>query len=292
MEEPQTSDNFRPAAVLWLSARLRVSGLLQELPGEELKTLLLVFTYLTSQGDFMATPELLASAFNISVGKALGRLERLTSLTWQDTPILAERKTETGLRFFVPSRSLFEEQTHLILPAPPPGGVGEAVLQVFGKAQPRTGGFRSQIIAHSRQTYARPRAQVEAEINHFLGHDDFTEPENATPEVRQQIELLRRLTAQGIATEHAEMLVENYPAERIKRQLDWLQYRPARNPAALLRAAIEHDYEMPPALRFAISNAPKINDEPIIETPDQETDLPPLQVLDDEMPESETADDE
>lgn len=282
LEEPQTNNNFRPAAVLWLSSRLRVSGLLNELPSEELKTLLLVFTYITSNGEFVATPELLASALDVSVGKALSRLERLASLRWQDQPILAERKTESGLRFFSPSPSLFEKQTHLILPAPPSGGVGEAVLQVFGRSQPRIGGYRSEIIARSRQNYARPRAQVEAEINRFLGHDAFDEPENATPEVRQQIELLRRLAAHGIAIEHAETLVQNYLPERIKQQLDWISHRPARNPAALLKAAIENNYEMPPALRFAsppiADPAPQVSDE----MPQTQPNLPPLQFLDSE----------
>lgn len=67
---PQSNGDFTPSSVLWLTPCLRSSGLLQLLPGEELKTLLLVFTFLTPEGGFVATPELLASALETSKSKA------------------------------------------------------------------------------------------------------------------------------------------------------------------------------------------------------------------------------
>ncbi len=57
--------------------------------------------------------------------------------------------------------------------------------------------------------------------------------------------LTLELVEVGIALRKARNLVDSYPSERIRRQLDWLKYRAAKRPASLLIAAIEHDYDAP-----------------------------------------------
>jgi hypothetical protein len=74
-----------------------------------------------------------------------------------------------------------------------------------------------------------------------------------TPE---QAALEQQLMQQGVTPEQAQALVSKFDPLRIRRQLMWLPYRHARNPAGLLITAIEDDYEAPPALRFRKSQPP------------------------------------
>lgn len=55
----------------------------------------------------------------------------------------------------------------------------------------------------------------------------------------------RELTAVGLNPTQVVSLVSLYPEERIRRQLDWLPERHAKNPAALLIRAVEQDWEAP-----------------------------------------------
>jgi hypothetical protein len=49
----------------------------------------------------------------------------------------------------------------------------------------------------------------------------------------------------GLDAEQIQSLLHRFSAERIRRQLDWLSQRQARNPAALLIRAIEQDWSAP-----------------------------------------------
>ncbi len=58
-------------------------------------------------------------------------------------------------------------------------------------------------------------------------------------------ELVLELAHLGVGLRKARSLVDEYPAERIERQLKWLPLRAARRPASLLISAIENDYDPP-----------------------------------------------
>lgn len=58
-------------------------------------------------------------------------------------------------------------------------------------------------------------------------------------------QLILELVQVGVHQRKAENLVRRFPAERIRRQLEWLPYRSARRPAPLVIAAIENDYDKP-----------------------------------------------
>lgn len=58
-------------------------------------------------------------------------------------------------------------------------------------------------------------------------------------------ELVLELVHLGVGLRKARNLVEKYPAELIRRQLEWLPLRSARRPASLLIAAIERDFDAP-----------------------------------------------
>jgi hypothetical protein len=84
-------------------------------------------------------------------------------------------------------------------------------------------------------------------IGELLPGDDSRKLEPAPDEMplSAREELVLELVHVGISLRKARHLVDRYPAERIRRQLDWLPRRPARRPAPLLIAAIENDYDPP-----------------------------------------------
>jgi hypothetical protein len=91
--------------------------------------------------------------------------------------------------------------------------------------------------------YARPRAEVEREIAEVNGWDV---PRTADSPLDLELdELGRRLMAVGLHREQIEFLLAQYDRPRIERQLAWLQYRRAKNPAGYLLAAIVDDYKAP-----------------------------------------------
>ncbi|HVA89027.1 MAG TPA: hypothetical protein VNL71_04220 [Chloroflexota bacterium] len=68
-------------------------------------------------------------------------------------------------------------------------------------------------------------------------------------DANRQGELMARLLAEGIAPTRARSLVHSQPAERIERQLAWIDRRQYRNRAATLIRAIEDDFAPPPTTR-------------------------------------------
>lgn len=65
------------------------------------------------------------------------------------------------------------------------------------------------------------------------------------PLLNPRDQLVLELVEVGIGLRKAGSLVNQYPMELIRRQLDWLPLRAARRPASLLIAAIEQDYDPP-----------------------------------------------
>jgi hypothetical protein len=65
------------------------------------------------------------------------------------------------------------------------------------------------------------------------------------PEAGEQDGLMPELQAVGLNPEQIEWLLKRFPRERLRRQLDWLPRRQARNPAALLIRAVEGDWGAP-----------------------------------------------
>jgi hypothetical protein len=263
-EDVRQGGTFTPTAAVWINHSLRESGLLRALAPDDLRLLLAVLSGVNGNGVFLATPELLAPALGLSTGATRNRLERLQALRWNGGFLLTSHISESGLHFFQPSPHLLDERQSVISPAPahgervePPEIASPSVVP----ARARQTSARDEVIAHSRATYTRPRAEVEAEINRFLSPewqktrpelgdreaDEETSPP-ATPEAREWLRLKRALVALGVPHHRADALLETHPPEQIARQLEWLPFRQARSPAAYVVAAIEKDYAPPPAV--------------------------------------------
>jgi len=150
--------HFRPQAHVAFGAPLRTSGLLAALPPEAVKDLLLLLTFVTPNGHCAPTVGQIAAAMRVSPGKARSRLERLEALRWQAQPLLWHGSSESGLEFFSPLSLLAPVREDA---APPSAYVPPPPIQAAS---------REAVIAHSRATYARPRAEVEAQIEEMMGY--------------------------------------------------------------------------------------------------------------------------
>ena len=226
------SSTFHPDAHLVITPTLRTSGLLSVLPSEDLKNLLYILTFVTANWNCSPTLSELAQAMGVSAMKVRLRLNRLIAFQWRNEPLVYYLERESGMNGFAPSHSLVGIVSEVPKPA---------------KEPPPIQSHRDEIIALSREKYARPREEVEREIAELNG---WEVPEQfATKEEKERNELLRRLCAVGLERGQANEILSQYPFERIRRQLDWLPSRGARLPVRYLVAAIEGDYEAPPRQR-------------------------------------------
>ena len=238
--------SFRPAAHVLLTPVLRMSGLLASLPAEELKSLIFLLSFVTPNGRLLPSVQELAGAMGISEGKARSRMERLTRLQWRGKAVAHEIKRQSGMDAYAPAPELLAE-----LPCesddaqnPPAEWSG-----CFGPS------VREAVIAHSRERYTKPREEVEEQIAEFYGwkrREDTKSGKTSdlmADDDSERNDLRRRLFAAGIGGDQAEELLGNYPVDQIRRQIDWLPYRNARNRSRLLLAALEQDYEEPRGLR-------------------------------------------
>ena len=251
------SGSFRPAAIVTFSASLRGSGLLHALPPEAVKDLLLLLTFVTPNGLCAPTVHQLAEAMRVSGSKARGRMERLLAFRWQGEPLLRHQKSESGLEVFAPRPWLAPVRENSRLEPP------------RSSQPPIRAASREEVIAHTRASYARPRAEVEREIEEAMGYrrDEhgrpYRGPAQPTPDPQPQVppltpeemevrseraEVKGLLLQAGLQDEQAESLIADFDLLRIQRQLMWLPYRRAKNPVGMLLAAVKDDYEAPPAL--------------------------------------------
>src|SRR5579871_3810880 len=216
--------SFRPGARIELTPALRTSGLLTTLPGEDLKNLLLMLTFVHPNGHVVPSLMELSQALRQPMGRTAAQLHRLERFLWQGGPAVYELRRGSGLHAYAPSPRILGTWIE-------PEGSRASL------APPLRAAGRETVIALSRNSYARPRREVEAEIAHLNGWERREADE--APEAKA----LRLL---GVSVWQAQDLLERCGPERIRRQLAWLPYRHARDPARYAVAAILNDYGPPP----------------------------------------------
>lgn len=270
------SGYFRPEATVAIRRALRTSGLLLALPPEEVKSLLLMLTFLTPNGWCQPAVQQLAGAMRVSEAKARARMKRLQDFRWQDQALVTEIKRDSGMDSFTLSPAVV--------------GLQDAPEPAHESAPALAPSSRGVIIARSRALYARPRAEVERMIAEQMGWKEVGD----SPEAQ----LRRRLMGvAGLLREQIDLLITQYPPERIERQLAWLSHRRAKSPARFLMAAIEDDYDPPPVIRLQQAQA-QTDGQPATasgsagqsETPEPRTAEQEMQPL--ETPEPASASDE
>jgi len=228
---------FRPEATVTIRPALRTSGLLLALPPEDVKSLLLMLTFVTANGWCRPTAPQLAAAMRVGEGKARARMERLRQFRWQDRSLVTEVLHDSGMETFVPSPAVVGvEQAAPELPstqAPLPPNAG-----------------REAIVERSRALYARPRAEVERRIAEQMGWGPPAFEGEAPVVAEGKRQTYQRMTDLGMPRDQALDLLARFDVDRVERQLDWLPRRRAKSPLRFLLAAIENDYEAPPLARL------------------------------------------
>ena len=101
---------FTPFARLVVQPALRTSGLLTALPEREVKSLLLLLTFLTPNGRINPTTSQIAEAFHLPEFVVRSRLGKLTAFRWQGERIVRHTQGESGRDEYRVSRSVLAER--------------------------------------------------------------------------------------------------------------------------------------------------------------------------------------
>ncbi len=244
--------NFVPEAKLLLAPALRTSGLLTELPDTAARPLLTLLSFLTPNGDIHPTIHEIAEALGISAGSVRDFMEPLTQLHWQGAPLAIPLLRESGMDGYMLSPKAAVHVHKVVL---------DAHLEATMEPAPEPLGYipagREAIVSASRAKYARPRTEVEREIEEALGHDP--READASPEG----EARRRLYTLGVPRDEIESLLTEHSAQEALQQLDWLPLRGAKSPTRFVVAAIRGHYEPPagyPSPELASADDPSLVD--------------------------------
>ena len=257
---------WRPQALVGLNKSLRTSGFLLALAPEDLKCFLLLLTFVSANGHCTASLSQLAGALHLSIGKTRERLKRLEAVRWLEQPLIFSHQAGSGLETYTLTPGLLPvvEESVAVPTAPVLKGVPREV-----------------VIERSRSKYARPRAEVEAEIARLNGWqlpDEATAPPRKEPTTTEpldphQASARRELLRAGLLPEQADDLLARFDLVRIERQLMWLPYRNVRKPAGFLLAAIKDDYAAPLNWKPTITQE-KMDNEMFDKGPEKQDDAP------------------
>lgn len=251
-----------PSASIRLTPALRTSGLLGDLSAEDVRNLLLILTFVTPNGWCNPSIQQLAGAMGVGETRAKARLARLVAREWHGKPLVHFVPRETGIDAYVPS--------HEVLSAV---RVEAHALEIPAPATPLAS--RAAVLAHSRSTYTHPRAEVERQIAEMNGWE--LPQEYMTAEEREVSEVRTRMRSVGVTAEQCDSILSTHDLARIRRKLDWLPHRNAKNPAGFLTAAIIGNYEEPITARLEhLRNDPVESDAGMPVTPSNEEPVTPI----------------
>ncbi|HEY3412821.1 MAG TPA: hypothetical protein VGM51_07160 [Armatimonadota bacterium] len=240
--------HFRPGSFVVFTESLRASGILAELAPDSLRDLLLLLTFAKPDGDCLATADGFAAALGVTESEGRSRLKRLADIRWRGAPVAASLKSPPGVETYRPSPTVL-------------GLLGELDVKEEERRLDYRPAGRAAVTAYSRAQYARPRAEVERQIAEMNG---WTDPETAQGIVTSDDVLdrdaLRRLGRFGVPDARANELVRRYGAKRVIKQAEWIRYRKARRPVAMLIASIERDFGEPEALKIRNPLPPRAPD--------------------------------
>ena len=295
--DPTPGGSFLPGAQVAFTPALRTSGLLLSLPGEDLKRLLLVLTFVHPNGHIQPTLLELSQALRQPQAMTRAQMRRLERFLWQGKPLLHEVRRDSGLHTWTPSPRILGIQ-HAPQDTPQAGSTPASPAFVAAG--------REAVIAHSRATYARPREEVEREIALANGWEwpprtlaerqgelrhkaqnaegslppaQSTEPSSDTanslpmntsstsiPSASSHADLRSDLAAWGVPADLISRLLTDHDPAKIRNQLDWLPLRNAHDPGRFLVAAIQKDYAPPASVRnrLALEQAMKGSVQPAL----------------------------
>lgn len=186
-------------------AGVRRVGLLARLSPAAWTTLCALLSFTGRDGERRFTLEQLALALGTSREEAESRLQGLARTDWHGAPLLQLEQAPTG--------------------------------EV-------TGAHLAELAPLHQVTVPVPEPERSPRLEQPM-QPEPSKPGSQSSTMSAENSLVEALTAVGLTLAQVARLRERYAPERLRRQLDWLPARQARNPAALLVRAIEGDWEAP-----------------------------------------------
>jgi hypothetical protein len=235
---------------IMITPALRTSGLLFALPAQELKNFIYLLSFATAYGLGRPTVQQLSHAMQVSETRVRTRMDRLTAFLRNGKHLAFPiRRTDSQDAYSLSKEivALVEERPNVDAEAPVhPKSESKDTMDPTG---PRS--VREVIVEISRMKHTKPRVEVERDIARQMGwrQSGQTSAKSNSASTGTTSKSRSRLVGAGVTPRVADELLDRYSEEQINRQLEWLPYRKAKNPARLLVAAIEGDYEQPIASR-------------------------------------------
>jgi len=226
----EAGHHFVPTARLVVTPALRESGLLSLLSDKQARLVLALLTFVSPNGQVQATAKQVARALGVPAPVAALWLLHFASRRFHGAHLIYRIKREEGYPIYALSRGSIDREHQ-----PPRAWQEPPTYRAAGRAA---------VIAHSRATYTKPRAEVERTVMEQLGHA----PEELLDTPEGQV--WRLLGVLHLEPPVIRDLIAEYGVERILRQLTWLPLRKAKNPARYLLAAIKGDYSPPLQVRL------------------------------------------
>ena len=255
----QRPSPFLGSTSVYIDRDMRVSGLLFRLTPQDLQTLICLLTFCID-GLCVVSGRDVSRALNLSEKQGTERLRRLSVLRFHGKPVvIGEGIRRVGAGKFAKGRYRIavlpglrvrtkkwsdrcQTSEEACLPLPP----DEAVTLSEGKpaSVSPTGAAR---VPSDGSVVNNKRQQAESKGETVKRHRDGERGQFEDTDVG----IFELLNKHGVIRSTALEMARNYPAERIKRQVEMLPYRGARDPAAMLVKAIREDWDAPLAYTAA-----------------------------------------
>jgi hypothetical protein len=225
--------NQTQSPTITISRDIRTSGLLA-MPSQDLQTLICLMTYTNEYGNCIVSGRDIARSLNLSEKQGVERLRRLLELRFHGKPLVVNEGMGSNSGKFAKGRYSV---------APLPG-------MEFGLCSRRYDGQASE-----EGCFPLPPGKIVKLSDEKPASVSSADDSNVVDNIKQQDEgkvqegesgLLELLRKHGVTESTASELAQDYPADRIARQLEMISYRNARNPAAMLVKAIRDDWAPPP----------------------------------------------
>jgi len=261
---------------------IRISGLLARLSPQELQTLIGVLTYADRNGRCVLSGRDIAHALNLSEKQGTERLRQLSGLRFDGKPLAVDesgRRIGPGRfakgRFRVlplPGIRIQSQALEKLDPRLREGrGLGASALRGERAVRRLSGcGYASEEESFplapgetvkfpegkSASGSSAGTVRVPSDNGVVVNYNKTTQHADDKGEVVERekgrgeddrVDVLELLRSRGVSETRASELVRDYPAERIRRQIEMLPFRKAREPAAMLVKAIREDWDAPAA---------------------------------------------
>jgi len=224
--------NQTQSPTITISRDIRTSGLLA-MPSQDLQTLICLMTYTNEYGNCIVSGRDIARSLNLSEKQGVERLRRLLELRFHGKPLVVNDGMGRNSGRFAKGRYSVSAL---------PGMEFGLCSRRYDAQASEEGCFPLPPGKTVKLSDVKPASVSSADDNSVV--DNIKQQKGKVQEGESGLlELLRK---HGVTESTASELAQDYPADRIARQVEMISYRNARDPAAMLVKAIRDDWAPPP----------------------------------------------